>query len=453
MPKVSFLSEPYLRLLALALPIMAALFSQSLLNVVDAYMVGQLGAQSLAAVGVGGYLNFIAVSLLLGLGAAVQALVARAHSGGKRSTWASPMKAGLLLGLLSAAPITLFFYAIAHPTLLWISQDAAVAAEAVPYFLMRLAGLFAVAMNFSFRGYWNGIHQPAIFLRILVFSHVLNVIISYGLIYGHWGLPALGSTGAGLGTSLAMCCGMLLNAFFVWKSIKPHGQVAQAPTKPMYKAVSRIAIPTSLQQFSFALGMTLMFWLLAHYGSEYLAIGHVLISLTLLLILPALGVALAATSLVGQALGFHNTQEASQWGWLASRLGAGVLLVCALPVIIFPQWFLQQFLHQETLVQQAVLPLRITALVIICDGLAMIFSQVLLSIGEAAKVFWASFTTQWVLFLPLAYIALMHFNVSFVALWCLYGSQRLLNTLLLMFFWQRQNWAKTYHQECLAHAP
>src|SRR5699024_10714438 len=202
-----------------------------------------------------------------------------------------------------------------------------------------------------------------VFLKILVLSHLLNVIFSYVLIYGHFGFPALCSTGAGMGTTLAMCCGMLLNAVFVWKNIKPYGEIAKAPAKPMYKAVSRIAIPTSLQQFSFALGMTLMFWLLAHFGSEYLAIGHVLISLTLLLILPALGVALAATSLVGQALGLHNTQKANQWGWLASRLGVGVLLVCALPVIIFPQWFLQQFLHQETLVQQAVLPLRITALV------------------------------------------------------------------------------------------
>lgn len=440
--------KPYQHLFALALPIMAALLSQSLLNVVDTFMVGQLGAQSLAAVGVGGYLNFIAVSLLLGLGAAVQALVARAHSGGKKSTWASPMKAGLLLGLISAPPITLLFYAISQPALLWISQDVAVTAEAVPYFLMRLAGLFAVAMNFSFRGYWNGIHKPAVFLKILVLSHLLNIIFSYTLIYGHFGAPQLGSMGAGMGTTLAMCCGMLLNAFFIWHNIKPHGEAAKAPEKPMYKAVTRIAVPTSLQQFSFALGMTLLFWLLAHYGSDYLAIGHVLISLTLLLILPAMGIALAATSMVGRALGLSDTQDASRWGWLASQLGLGVLVLGALPLALFPQWFLQYFLHQEVLIQQATTPLRITALVVVFDGLAMIFSQVLLSIGEAKKVFWASFTTQWVVFLPLAYFALTVFNISFIGLWWLYGAQRLLNALLLMYLWQNQNWDKTYRQEC-----
>lgn len=443
--------QQYHQLLALALPIMAALLSQSLLNVVDAFMVGQLGAVSLAAVGVGGYLNFIAVSLLLGLGAAVQALVARAHSGGQKSTWASPMKAGLLLGLLSAAPITLFFYAISKPALLWISQDTAVTAEAVPYFLMRLAGLFAVAMNFSFRGYWNGIHKPSVFLKILVLSHLLNVLFSYVLIYGHFGFPALGSTGAGMGTTLAMCCGMMLNAFYVWNNIKPHGEAVKAPAKPMYKAVSRIAIPTSLQQFSFALGMTLLFWLLAHFGSDYLAIGHVLISITLLLILPAMGIALAATTLVGHALGRNNTQEASRWGWLASRLGLVVLIMCTLPIVGYPEWFLQHFLHQDALVQQAKTPLRITALVVICDGLAMIFSQVLLSIGEAKKVFCASFCTQWLLFLPLAYVALTYFNLSFVQLWGLYGAQRLLNTLALIAFWRYQDWQKTYHHECVSH--
>lgn len=437
-------------LLALATPIMAALLSQSLLNVVDAFMVGQLGAQSLAAVGVGSYLNFIAVSLLLGLGGAVQALVARAHSGSKKSAWASPMKAGLLLGLISAPPITLLFYAISEPALLWVSQDAEVTAEALPYFLMRLAALFIVAMNFNFRGYWNGIHQPSTFLKILLISHLLNVLFSYVLIYGHFGVPALGTLGAGIGTVLAMSFGMLVNAVFIWRNIKPHGLAVQPPPKPVYKALTRIAIPTSLQQFSFALGMTLLFWLLGHFGSDYLAIGHVLISLTLLLILPAMGLALAATSLIGQALGQHNTHAASYWGWVAARLCCLLLAACVVPVMLLPEWFLQYFLHQESLILQAKTPLRITALVVFFDGLAMVFSHALLSIGEARKVFLVSFSTQWLVFLPSAYLAISFFNISFTELWWLYAAQRLLNMALLASFWQRQNWVKTYHKECLA---
>lgn len=442
-------STPYHRLLTLALPIMAALLSQSLLNVVDAAMVGHLGAQSLAAVGVGSYLNFVVVSLLLGLGSAVQALVARAHSGSRANTWASPMKAGLLLGLASTPPLTLLFYWWSQPLLLWISQDAAVAEEALPYFLMRLAGLFAVAMNFSFRGYWNGIHQPGTFLRILVVSHLLNVLFSYGLIYGRFGLPAYGSMGAGMGTSLAMCCGMLLNAFMVWRHIKPLGNPTHPPTKTIYKAITRIALPTSLQQFSFAVGMAVMFWLLGHYGSDYLAIGHVLISLTLLLILPALGMALATTSLVGQALGESNTQDASQWGWKAAQLATAILLVAMIPLTLAPDWVLAFFLHDNALIAQARLPLQITAVVVMCDGLAMIFSQALLSIGEAGKVFWASFGTQWLFFLPLATLALWLWPMSFIQLWAFYGLQRLLHTLLLLWSWHKQNWHKTYERECV----
>lgn len=445
----TFPSSKHRHLLALAIPIMAALLSQSLLNVVDTFMVGQLGPQSLAAVGVGSYLNFIAVSLLLGLGGAVQALVARAHSGGKKNTWASPMKAGLLLGLISAPPITLLFYAISKPALLWISQDTAVTAEALPYFLMRLAGLFVVAMNFSFRGYWNGIHRPSTFLKILLLSHLLNVLFSYVLIYGHFGAPALGSLGAGIGTTLAMSFGMLINAVCIWRNIKPHGLATQAPQKRVYKALTRIALPTSLQQFSFALGMTLLFWLLGHFGSDYLAIGHVLISLTLLLLLPAMGLAFAATSLISQALGQHSTQTANDWGWIAIQLCCVLLVASVMPVMLFPEWFLQHFLHQEFLVLQATTPLRITALVIVFDGLALVFSHALLSIGEARKVFLASFSTQWLVFLPTAYLAIAFLNTSFTELWWLYAAQRLLNIGLLALFWQQQNWEKTYQKECL----
>ncbi|HCO63278.1 MAG TPA: MATE family efflux transporter, partial [Alcanivorax sp.] len=75
------------------------------------------------------------------------------------------------------------------------------------YFDMRLLSVWAVAMNFSYRGYWNGINRSGVYMRTLVITHVANVIFSYGLIFGAWGLPALGGAGAGLGTSLALYLG------------------------------------------------------------------------------------------------------------------------------------------------------------------------------------------------------------------------------------------------------
>ena len=74
----------------LGLPIMGGMLSQSLLNLIDAAMVGHLGQTSLAGVGIGSYANFIAVALVMGLGASVQAMVARRRGQGLQGSWRCP---------------------------------------------------------------------------------------------------------------------------------------------------------------------------------------------------------------------------------------------------------------------------------------------------------------------------------------------------------------------------
>src|SRR5699024_7714665 len=369
---------------------------------------------------------------------AVQALVARAHGAGQLTLRATPMAAALVLGLLATPPIVLLFYYLSDPILGWISQDIQVQSEARPYFLMRLAGLFAVAVNFSFRGYWNGIHRPGVYLRFLIIAHLTNVLLSYGLIYGHWGLPALGSLGAALGTTLALCLAMLLNGVYVWRHIQHHQPFSPSPTKPVYQAVTRIALPTSLQQFFSAVGMTMMFWIIAHYGTDYLAVSQVLISLTLLLILPALAFGLSATSLVGDAIGKADIDSAYRWCWDISHISMVLVLLVATPLWLMPENILALFLHDNALVQLGKQPLRLIAIAVCFDGIAIVFAHALLSSGGAKKVGFASIFAQWGFFLPLAYIGLQYLALGFVGLWLLHVCQRLIHMAMLMWLWRKQ---------------
>jgi len=91
----------------LGLPIMGGMLSQSLMNLVDAAMVGTLGSAALAGVGLGSYVNFMAVALVMGLGAGVQAMVARRRGEGSTTQLAAPLNEGLLIALALAIPLTL----------------------------------------------------------------------------------------------------------------------------------------------------------------------------------------------------------------------------------------------------------------------------------------------------------------------------------------------------------
>ena len=77
----------------------------------------------------------------------------------------------------------------------------------VPYLQARLFGMVGVGLNFAFRGYWNGINLSVIYLRTLVLMHTCNIFLNYVLIFGAWGFPEMGATGAGVGTAIATYLG------------------------------------------------------------------------------------------------------------------------------------------------------------------------------------------------------------------------------------------------------
>src|SRR5690606_10152230 len=407
------------RILALALPIMAAMASQSLLNLVDAAMVGSLGDAALAAVGIGGYANFMAISLVLGLGAGVQAVVARRKGEDASDVYAVPLNAGLLLGLGISIPILLFFLLFAGDLVNFLNTDQAVRELAEPYLLARIGGVFAVAMNFSYRGYWNGINRSGVYLRTLVTVHVVNVILSYGLIYGAFGLPELGSTGAGIGTTVALYAGSLLYLLQTWREGRVHGFMRERPTRATLTSILRISAPNSLQQLLFSAGLTVLFWIIGRIGTAEVAVSHVLITLVLFLILPAIGLGLSATSLVGQALGRRDAEDAYRWGWDVTRLAILLLGLMAMPMWLVPDLILGIFLHDPALIELGRLPLMITGVAICLDGIAIVFTQALLGAGAARSVMLVTLCVQWFFFLPLAYIIGPVLGAGLLGVWIL----------------------------------
>ncbi|GAA5120998.1 MATE family efflux transporter [Alloalcanivorax gelatiniphagus] len=429
------------RILALALPIMAAMASQSLMNLVDAAMVGSLGGQALAGVGLGGYAAFMSISVVIGLGAGVQAMVARRKGEGDASQYAVPLNAGLVLGFALALPISLLFLAVSDPGMALLAPDAGTARVAADYLDMRLLSVWAVAMNFGYRGYWNGINRPGVYMRTLVMTHVANVALSYGLIFGHFGLPELGAAGAGLGTSLALYLGSLMYLLQTWAGGgRAHGFLREWPAAATFRHILRVSVPNGVQQFFFAAGLTLLFWVIGRVGTQEVAVAHILITLVLFLILPAIGLGLAAASLVGQALGRGDTDDAYRWGWDVTRVAMALLFVLALPMWLVPDLILGLFLKQPELVELGRVPLMITGLAICLDGVAIVLTQALLGAGAARSVMIVTLAVQWFFFLPLAYIIGPVLGYGLLGIWLAQAVQRLITSVLLCGLWTRRGW-------------
>ena len=428
-------------ILLLGLPIMGGMLSQSVLNLVDAAMVGSLGEAALAGVGLGGYANFVIIALVMGLGVGVQATVARRRGEGRNEQLAAPLNHGLFIAALLSLPLMLLCWFNAEHIIGLLSDDGDVIAIGSDYFQWRTLAVIAVGWNFAYRGYWNGIRQTGRYLQILVAMHVFNVVISYGLIFGHFGLPEMGAAGSGLGTSIAMFLGTGMYFLLTWHTGRRHGFMRSLPSLTDIRFMLRLSVPNSLQQFFFATGVTALFWIIGQIGTAELAIAHVLVNLALLLILPGVGLGMAATTLVSHSLGEQQPQEAYRWGWDVVRVAVVTLFIMGLPFWLVPELILQAFTRDPELLTLGTWPLRITGLGMTLDAIALVLTQALLGAGASRTVMSVNLGSQWLIFLPCAYLAGPILGGGLLAVWLLQSLYRVMTSVIFAIMWERKHWA------------
>ncbi|SEI64658.1 putative efflux protein, MATE family [Allopseudospirillum japonicum] len=438
------ISQRIQHILALALPIMGGMLSQSLLNLVDAALVGQLGEIALAGVGIGGYITFMLTALLMGLSSGVQAQVAGLNGARRYSERARPLNAGIVLALALGIPLTSIGYLHADTLVALLSQDLQVQTLASDYLALRAFAFLPVAINLCFRGYWNGIHQAGLYLKIILLMHGTNVILTWWLIQGGLGIPPLGVQGAALGTSLSVTLGCILWTWLTWKRACPSGFVFKPPSWALIWKTSQRALPTSVQQALFAAGYAVLFWILGQIDAASVAIGHVLVNLSLLLILPAVGLGMAAMTLVGHSLGARAFQQAYLWGWDVTYVAFGLLLLLSLPLFLYPDVIVALFLTDPGLQASAIFPLQLTALMIVLDTGALVFNQALQGIGAHKAAMQLALSLQWGLFLPLAWWLGVYLGYGLLGIWWLQLAYRGLHSCGFIWLWY-QGFQKLRH--------
>lgn len=431
-------------ILKLALPLIGGMLSQSLINLIDSAMVGALGSTALAAIGIAGYTAFVITALILGLSSAVQSTTAYFFGAQCDNSQRETLSAGLLLAALFSLPLIALIYPSTGLLLPLINTNGAVTELAEPYLDWRILGLLAVGLNLVFRGYWNGRHHSKIYFRIIVLIHLSNIAISYVLIYGLFGIPALGVEGAGLGTCISLFLGTLVWLLYSVRELGIRSLMSRPLNRNILKTLIHRALPHSFQQLLFASGYLTLFWIIGQVSPLDVAVGHVLVNLSLLMILPAVGLGMAATSLVGRSLGQKDNLAAQQWGADVAKIAVLLLLLIALPLSTLAEEILSLFLIEEEAIQLGILPLRLTALMMVIDASAIVLTQALLGAGASRMVMQVSVTLQWGFFLPLAFVFGSYLGFGLIGIWSVQLIYRCLNAAAFVWLWRVKAWLSCF---------
>jgi len=314
------------RIFALAVPNIGTTVSRMLMGFTDFVMVSRLGTDALAAISPATILVWSVLCIGNGVATAVTTFSAQSLGRGARREAGAYGWQSFYLAI--AFGIVMWPTTLLIPMLIrWIGHPEPVMAIEIAYVRIDLWSIAPSLLVAGLDGFFNGIQRPGVSVLAVVASLISNAVLNFIFIFGYLGFPAMGAAGSALATVLSWCLrGAILTIAFVSTEFdKEFGtRSAWRPSWTMLSGLFRVGFPTALQWFlDIAAWVVFMTYLVAGYGTAAMAATNVGVQYMHLSFMPAVGIGMALTSLVGHAIGRGKPELA------ARRTTAAMLMTCA----------------------------------------------------------------------------------------------------------------------------
>lgn len=403
----------------LASPVIVGMISYTVLNLVDTAMVGRLGDTALAAVGLGSFFSFVLVMIFGSLSIGTQAITAR-RLGEKRSDeFGRIIYNALLLAFIVGLGVSLAGYPASHWIFLRLSDRSMVVQMGTPYLAIRMLGIFAMVVIFTMRGFVYGIARPRIDMAVSVIINMLNIVLNYFLIFGHWVFPRLEVRGAALASVISVVVGLFVYLVFIQRGIirrLSHRPRLADISGGIMSLIIRISAPRALQSVSIV-GFVVFLSLIGRIGIKELAISNIIHKAFNISFILGLSIGTASATLVGKSLGEGNEGRAVRYGWHSVGIGSLMMGVIGMLFMFFPREIMGLFTIQAETIESGVLPFRLLGAFQLLDGVGIVLSRTLQGVGSTLYVMVSEMICIWCLLIPYTYIAVEILGGGIVSAW------------------------------------
>jgi putative MATE family efflux protein len=402
--------------LALALPIVGSDLLQRGVNVVDALLVGRLGAAELAAVGLSHLLLMFVMALVYGLGVGATVMVAF-HTG---ATDAARRALAARTVLLTGAAATLTLGAagilLSSSVARFMGAEGRLLDLTLQYLHVTWYLFAAYVYLHLMSAIFQGVGDTRTPLRAMVWVNVLHLLLAIPLIFGLWGCPRLGVEGAALASGVSEGVGA---AWLLWQAARRglFGARRSGWSPHELRRMLRVGLPAMGERL-ITHGMQVVYArIVIHFGVAAYAAHQVGLSIESLSFLPGLGFAKAATALVGQRLGAHDADGARRCARQANLLGLGIMCVWGVAFMLFPRAWVGFFTSDPSVLAYSVPLMTVMGVLQPPLAVAMVIAGALRGAGETHVVLAAAVLGGWCVRLPLAYAAGIAGGLGIRAVW------------------------------------
>lgn len=407
-------------LLKLAVPVSIGQLGHIMLGVVDSFMVGEIGTDSLAAAGLANGLFFLIMVIGIGISHALTTLVAIAVGEGKVEKCREILAQSIIVHGVFAILLSLITYVLAK-LVYHLGQDPIVAELTESYLTILSFSILPFMLFQTYRQFVEGLSDTKTPMYMALAANIVNIFANWVLIFGNLGLPALGLEGAGLATlSTRIFLGFGMMYIVVssnkYKQFNPTLRIFKPDLKLIKKIIS-IGLPSgltySLEVSAFAFAAILVGWL----GSVPLAAHQIGINLASISYMIVLGISAAATIKVGNAYGAKSEIDLKYAGYTALFLGFIFMLFSGLFFISFNKFLPSLYINDKNVISVASSLLIVAALFQLSDGLQAVGLGVLKGMTDLKIPMLIVFFAYWLIGLPIGYILAFHYEMNVVGIW------------------------------------
>jgi len=393
----------------LSIPMVLEMMMESVFTIMDVFFVSRVSDDAIAVVGITESVITLIYAVAVGLAMSTAAMVSRRIGEKNRAGARIAAFQAILLAVAVSLPISLAGILYGAEILELMGASPSVVEIGTGNMKVMLGGNLTIMLLFVINAVFRGAGNPAITMRVLIFSNLLNIILDPCFIFGLGPFPELGVTGAAVATTTGRGLGVVLQIVLLLRgtgAIKLRlGALAVAPA--VIKRLARVSLGGIFQWIIATSSWILLMRIVASFGSEAVAGYTIGIRIIVFAIMPSWGMSSAAATLVGQNLGAGKPERAERSVWLTCYFNMAFLGMVMVVFLLFAESLVGLFNQNPPVLVHGAEALRYISTGYIFFALGMVITQSFNGAGDTVTPTFINVFCYWILQIPLAY-ALAH---------------------------------------------
>ncbi len=410
----------YKRNLKIAAPIMLSQAGQVLVQQVDNMMVGMVGTAELAAAAFANSVFVMAMVFGMGFSFGLTPLVGHTISGDNKASAGQLLSNSFAINMLVTILLFIIMWLVSY-LFPYMGQTAEVQRLSLPYYRLLVWSFLPLMVFFTFKQFAEGIGDTKHAMIITLLANGVNILVNYMFIFGKWGAPQLGLTGAGYGTlaSRVFMFATITLVFFYKPVFAKYVEIAKT-YKPEWQKVKKlismgfpIGLQVLLEVIAFALSGIMMGWM----GEIPLAAHQIALGLASITFMIVTGIGSGTTIRVSHQYSHQNWDAMKKAGTASVHM---VLFFMSISALIFALLHFQLpllFTKDAAVIELAAVLLIYASIFQIFDGMQVVLLSILRGWADVKHAMWYAFIAYIIINVPISYWLSFTLNIGPVGIW------------------------------------